>query len=1063
MAGVLSEEALEEATLEGLHEGGWETAAGTSLAPGSGERTSWSDLVLHDSLAEALRNLNPDVPSEYLHQAAAEVLTPKSQDALAENYAMHQILLDGYRGITYVDDSGTLVTPTIRFLSADPRKNRYLAVNQVTVRDREYERRFDIVLYVNGLPLAVMELKRAGDETTSSEGAFNQLQTYVGELPMAFRFAAIVVASDGVTARYGTPFTPWNHFARWNVDEDGALVTDDYHGVPATELELLVSGVFQTSRFGELIRDFIAFDSTDEGLVKRIAKPHQYFAVRKAIHSTVRAVDSDGRAGVVWHTQGSGKSMEMELYTAKIMRHPRMANPTIIVITDRTELDSQLYDAFNISTLLPQLPEKMMTRAQLREKLEQQRTGGIYFTTLQKFGLTREEQAAQANHPLLSDRRNIIVIVDEAHRSHYDNIDGYAAHLKSALPNATLIAFTGTPIAEGERDTRRVFGDDIDTYDLFRAVEDGATVPVAFEPRLIKLERAAGIKDSDIDDAAEEATEYLDEADKERLQKSVAVLNTVYGAPERLAELASDLVQHWETRRDSMKPFIAVPGKAMVVAATRDIAARLYDEIVALRPDWHDDADEGGKIKVVYTASPSDPEHIKKHMRRPTKTNAVKNRLKVATDPLEIVIVKDMMLTGFDAPPLHTLYLDRPIKGALLMQTLARVNRTFEGKQDGLLVAYAPMISDNLGAAMKEWTTTTAQASGGRPGKEADQAAEAVIDALDVLDKIVGPEGGPNWRTTYNSNPKTGPMNAAREVTNYLRDPRSPGNRVEDAPNKRPLADRYRAVATGMARNYAIAANLREMKQRHPEVRFYEEVRVWLAKMEAQDRIARGEPVPDDVRRLLGDIIVASTESDGVIDIYEDAGLTRPHLDALTPTWVEEAAKPSRAQLAIEALKATLIAEMGVVARNNSVRKQQFSQRVNDLMIRYVNLQLTAAEVLAALAEMAEEVVAEARRGDQFDPPLGVDELTFYDLVSQNQSAVEVMGPGTLAQIARELVTIMRNDIRTDWTVREDVKAKLRVSVKRLLRKYKYPPDKAPEAIMQVMEQMEAMAPRMAQ
>lgn len=1061
MTEVLSEDALEHATLDVLADGGWETATGPSVAPGSGERSTWSDLVLHDSLIAALRNLNPDVPAEYLRQAAAEVLTPKSQDALAENQRMHQVLLDGYRGITFVDEVGSLVNPTVRFFSADPLKNRYLAVNQVTVRDREYERRFDIALYVNGLPLGVMELKRAGDEATSSEGAFNQLQTYVRELPMAFRFAAIVVATDGVTARYGTPFTPWNHFARWNVDEDGMVVTDDYHGQAATELELLVSGVFQTDRFGEIIRDYIAFDSTDKGLVKRIAKPHQYFAVRKAVASTVRAVDSDGRAGVVWHTQGSGKSMEMELYTAKIMRHPRMANPTIIVITDRTELDTQLYDAFTASTLLPQQPEKMTTRAQLRQKLHEQRTGGIYFTTLQKFGLTKEERDAHANHPLLSDRRNIIVVVDEAHRSHYDSIDGYAAHLKSALPNATLIAFTGTPIAEGERDTRRVFGDDIDTYDLFRAVEDGATVPVAFEPRLIKLERAAGVKDSDIDDAAEEATESLDEADKERLQRSVAVLNTVYGAPERLAELASDLVQHWENRRAAMEPFIGVPGKAMVVAATRDIAARLYEEIVALRPDWHDEADERGKIKVTYTASPSDPEHIKKHMRRPSQTAKVKKRLKEADDPLEIVIVKDMMLTGFDAPPLHTLYLDRPIKGALLMQTLARVNRTFEGKQDGLLVAYAP-IAENLSAAMKEWTTTTTQASGGRPGMEAEEAAQNVLDALSALEQIVGPDSGINWRVTYNSNPKTGPLKAAAEVTNYLRDPRSPGNRVEGAPNKRPLADRYRAIAVGMARNFAIAANLAEMQQKHPLVRFYEEVRVRLAKLEAEDRLSRGEPVPEEIRRLLGDIIVTSTESDGVIDIYEDAGLTRPRLDTLTPAWLEEAAQPSRAQLAIEALKATLIAEMGVVARNNTVRKQQFSQRVNDLMIRYVNLQLTAAEVLAELAEMAKEVVAEAKRGEQFEPPLGVDELTFYDLVSQNESALEVIGTDTLAQIARELVAVMRNDIRTDWTVREDVKAKLRVSVKRLLRKYKYPPDKTPDAVVKVLEQMEAMAPRMA-
>jgi len=1057
---------MDEAALEGwvqetLAEFEWEPLEGPKVAPGSGYRESWQEIVLRGPLDEALRDLNPDVPAQYLHQAANEVLTPQSQDAITENFRLHKVLTEGYRGISYVDDDGRQVEPTIHFLAADPQRNRYQSVNQVTIRSREHERRFDVVLYVNGLPLAIVELKKAGAKHTSAEGAYNQLQTYVGEFPMAFRFAAVVVASDGVTARYGTPFTPWHHFAPWNVDDDGRLVGPGEIGVdgrPSTELGLTLWGLFNVERLGQLLRDYVAFDEHDGGLTKRIAKPHQYFAVTKAVASTVRAVGSDGRAGVVWHTQGSGKSMEMELYAAKVLRHPRLANPTIVVITDRTELDTQLFDGFQVSALLPETPQTVANREELRDQLAQRRSGGIYFTTLQKFGLTTGERDAGSEHPMLSDRRNVIVMADEAHRSHYDAIDGYAAHLKNALPHATLIAFTGTPIAEGERDTRKVFGDDIDVYDLHRAVADGATVPVSFEPRLIKLVRVKDIDDDDLDDAAEEATGKLDDADRERLQRSVAVLDTVYGAPERLKVLAEDLVTHWEDRRKAMRSFIGGPGKAMIVCATRATAARLYDEIVALRPDWHDDADDKGTIKVVYTASPSDPEALKRHMRRPSATAAVKARVKDPDDPLEIVIVKDMMLTGFDAPPLHTLYLDRPLKGALLMQTLARVNRTYRGKQDGLLVAYAPL-TENLTKALAEFTRDTAQTGDRVVGRTADEAATIVRDLLGSLKDLVGDD----WKATNNADPKKGWINAVLGVTSMLRSPSTPGNAVADDPDARPLADRYRGLASKLARAWALAAGTADLETARPDVRFHEEVRTWLAKLDAQERVARGEPIPDDVRRLLGDIIAESATADGVVDIYRQAGLERPRLDALTPTWQQQATDtPSKAQMALEALKASILEEVQAVTQGNELRRKRFSERINDLMTRYVNQQLTAAQVIAELVEMAKDVVAEADRGKAFDPPLESDELAFYDVVAQNPSALEEMGDDVLAQIARDLVQTMRRDTRTDWTVRDDVKAKLRASIKRLLRKYGYPPDQQREAIVSVLAQMEALAPRYA-
>nr|WP_246284802.1 type I restriction endonuclease subunit R [Gordonia asplenii] len=1049
-------------TLDQLAGEEWQHRDGKDVAPGSGERDNWHDIVLTGTLRTALENLNPGVPIGYLDQALAEVTTPQSQDVITENFRLHKILVNGYTGISYIDHDGQEVTPTIRFISSDPARNKYHAVNQVTIRSREYERRFDIVLYVNGLPLSIIELKQAGATKATSQVAFNQLQTYLHEFPMAFRFACFVVASDYLTASYGTPFTPWNHFAPWNVDDDGAPVepgTPDEDGDPDYELDLLVAGVFNVDRFGQLLRDFTAFDEAETGLHKRIAKPHQYFAVTKAVASTVIAVDSDGRAGVVWHTQGSGKSMEMELYSAKVMRHSRLANPTVVVLTDRTELDTQLFEGFKISALLPERPQQVANREELRAELSQRRSGGIYFTTLQKFGLTKAERDAGVDHPLLSDRHNIIVLADEAHRSHYDTIDGYARHLRDALPHAALIAFTGTPITEAERDTRKVFGDDIDIYDLHRAVADGATVPVKFEPRLIKLARKPGVDDEEIDDAAEELTSGLDEADADRIARTVAVLDTVYGAPERLAVLADDLVKHWETRREVMEPFIGGPGKAMVVCATRSIAARLYQELIERRPEWHNDADDRGVVKVVYTATPGDSASIKTHMRRPSAIAAIKKRIKNADDELQIVIVKDMMLTGFDAPALHTLYVDRPLKGALLMQTLARVNRTYRGKEDGLLVAYSPL-ADNLTKALREFTRNTAETGERLVGQDMAEAAAIVHTLLGEIGEIVG--------DTWLDAARAGDYRSAvNQVISLLRSPTTPGNSDPDDPDARPLAERFRDRAAKLARAWALTAgaahNDPDLEKVRPEVRFYEEIRTWLAKLDARDRQSRGEPIPEDIARQLGDLIVTSATSDGVIDIYREAGLGLPDLQYLTPEWVHDAQSESKVHLAIEALKTSLQEGARLATGGNEVRRKQFSERINELMLKYTNQQLTAAEVLAELAELAKDVVAEADRGKQFDPPLSTDELAFYDVVHQNDSAVDVMGDDVLAAIARDLVATMRRDTRLDWTVREDVRAKLRTSIKRLLRKYGYPPDQQPAAIASVMSQMEAMAPRIAE
>ncbi|WP_370945343.1 type I restriction endonuclease subunit R [Amycolatopsis sp. cg5] len=1050
-----SEADWEGVALETLAEQEWRSLPGIAIAPGAENgRTSWDDIVLPGRMLAKMRELNPQVPAEYLEQALAEIIQPTSQDAIAENYRLHQICVQGYRGISYIDGDGVEQNPTIRLVSHQPGDNELLAVNQVTVRTAEVERRFDVVLYLNGMPVAIFELKQAGAAKADLDAAHAQLATYLREFPMAFRFAVTTVISDGITARYGTPFTPLNHYSPWNVDDDGKPAK---LGKPlgnahlGTELEFLIEGVFNPERFLQLQRNFTAFDGGSDGYVKRIAKPHQYFAVTKAIGSTVAAAESNGKAGVVWHTQGSGKSMEMELYAHLVAVQPKLKNPTLVVVTDRKELDGQLYEAFNRSRLLSESPIKVATRAQLRDELANRATGGIYFTTLQKFGLSKAEKDAGLNHPLLSDRRNIIVIADEAHRSHYDDLDGYAFHLQKALPNATLIAFTGTPISFEDRNTREVFGDYIDIYDLTRAVDDGATVPVYFEPRLIKVSLTKDVSEDDLDRAADEATAGLDEVERANIEKSVAVINAVYGAPARLAALAADIIEHWETRSEQMRKFVSSPGKAFIVGATREICANLYDEIVKVKPGWHHDAVDKGVIKVVYSGSAQDAMPVAKHVRRDGQNKVIQKRLRDAEDELQIVIVKDMMLTGFDAPPLHTLYLDRPLKGALLMQTLARVNRTFRGKPDGLLVAYAPL-ADNLNRALAEYTDTD-QAN--KPvGKNIDEAVALTTTLIASLDQLCA---GYPWRTKLDNGPKSW-VKAAYGLTNHLRSPTTPGNQVPDG--EEALGDRFRKLASQLARAWALCSGNQTLEHLRVTARFYEEVRVWMGKFDAQQRQAEGRPVPEEIQRMLSALVATSTVSGEVIDIYNAAGLPKPSLSDLGPEFQIKAQSASNPHLAIEALRALLVEESDQVTRHNLVRQRAFSERISELMRKYVNQQLTSAEVIAELIELAKEVAAEGNRGQRFNPPLSHDELAFYDAVSTNESAVEVQGDDVLAKIARDLVAVMRRDVKTDWTVRDDVRAKLRSSIKRLLVKYKYPPDKQPEAIRLVIEQMEAMAPR---
>lgn len=1048
----MTEAQWETLALEALAEVGWEPLPGTSIAPGTGERESWAELILPGRLRDAVARLNPQLPPAQVDEAVTQVLNARSRDALTENMRLHEWMVKGIR-VTYTDQHGAEHNPTVRLIDfRNEVANDYLVANQVTVTEGDHKRRFDVVCYLNGLPVGLIELKKAGDAYADLRGAHRQVGTYVEELPLAFRANVVCLVSDGITARYGTAFTPFEHFAPWNVDEAGEPVPQPPKHDDDLALNLALYGLFTPRRFLELLRGYVAFADGGGGAVKRIAKPHQYFAVEKAVRKTIEATRSDGKAGVVWHTQGSGKSMEMEFYAYQVATHPSLGNPTIVVITDRTDLDEQLLEAFAASELLPERPVQAVTGESLRSELTNRRTGGIIFTTLQKFGRTREERDAGRHHPLLSDRRNIIVIVDEAHRSHYDSLDGYARHLRDALPHATLIAFTGTPISEADRDTRAVFGDYIDIYDLTRAVEDGATVRVYHESRLIPVDLPADIDPETIDERADTVTAGLDDAEKARIQRTVAVMNAVYGAPDRVKALAADLVAHWQTRSEQMRKYIGGPGKGMIVCATRDICARLYDEMIALLPEgWHSDADDLGKIKVVYTGGPEDEPHIRKHVRRPSQTKVIRARAKNPDDELELIIVQSMLLTGFDSPPLHTLYLDKPMRGAALMQALARVNRTFRGKQDGLLVGYAP-ITQSLHEALAEYTKSDQD---NKPvGRDTDEAVAKLRDLHGVLCGTI--LAGFDWRGVLGSGAKNAFIAAVVGTIDHLRDPSLPENQPE--PGEPTLAERFRRAAATLDRLYALCSSSGDINDLRDDIAFFQAVRVWMAKFDVEDRRSRGMPIPAEVALYLRELTAGVIEAGGVTDIYAAAGIDRPDLSHLDEAYLERLRASKTPNLAIEALRRAIEQTMRKVTRHNIVRQEAFSARLLELMRRYTNQNLTSAEIIAELVAMAKEVSAEADRGQQFSPVLNDDELAFYDAVAENESAVAVMGEGQLADIARDLVKSVRSSITVDWTSRDDVRAKLRSTIKRLLAKHGYPPDAAEEAIHRVLRQTETFA-----
>ncbi len=1053
MASGIPEKEWEALAMEVLGELAWEPREGASIAKGSGERESWEELIIPGRLREAIARINPDLPTSAIEDVTNEVLSVTSRDAIAENERMHGFLTKGIRSVVYSDAYGAEHNPTIWLIDKrDLANNDYLAVRQVMVKEGDRRRIFDVVLYVNGLPLVFLELKKTSAKGDLLKDAHTQLtSTYVNEVPLAFRCNVVCVVTDGPGALCGTAFTPFEHFAPWNVDDDGEPVQHPAKMIEDLPVVLMLHGLFRQDRFLDLLDGYVTFAREDGRLSKKLAKAHQYFAVSEATRQTIEAVRSDGRAGVVWHTQGSGKSMEMELYANQVMTHPSLGNPTIVVLTDRTDLDDQLFGTFQTSELLTDKPVQVGSREELRETLANTTTGGIVFTTLQKFGRTKEERENGLRHPLLSARRNIVVIVDEAHRSHYDDLDGYARHLRDALPHATMIAFTGTPLSEAERDTRQVFGDYISKYDLTRAVEDGATVPVYYESRLIPLNLPKGTGSEQIDDQVDEATTGLDASEAERIRRRVLTLNSLYGSSSRLDMLATNIVEHWEPRSAEMRKFIGVPGKAMIVCATRDICADLYKRIIRLKPDWHSGKDDKGKVKVVYSGSAKDSANLQEHIRRPSQNKAIQLRAKDPKDELQLIIVQNMLLTGFDSPPLHTMYMDRPMRGAALMQALARVNRTYREKPGGLLVGYAPL-ADKLAEAIAEYTEDDQET---RPlGRDLGDAIAAVADLISVIgDEILT---GYDWRAARATGRPRAYFDAVVGAANYLRDPQAPGNQVEDG--EPTLTQRFCQQSTRLARLYALCTGSTKIASYRADIAFFEEVRIMMMRFDAEERQANGQGVPPDLAMYLASMTDGFIEASGVKNIYDLAGIGRQDLSHLDEAFIKRMRDQRNPHLAVEALRNLVEKEMRQVTRHNVVAQSSFADRLEKLMVQYTNQNLTAAQVIAELVAMAKQVSEDARRGESFAPPLNPDELAFYDAVRQNESAITEMGDNVLADIARDLVKTLRRDVTTDWISREDVRAKIRSTIKRLLAKWGYPPDKRDGATDLVLQQMETFA-----
>ncbi len=1040
---VLTESVVEDAALDWFRALGYEVAGGPAdVAPGPhGMRASHAEVVLEGDVRGALRSLNPDLPEEALDAAFRKLTRPAGTTLAARNRSFHHLLVNGVM-VEYRAAGGAIRGAQARVIDYDdPGANSWWAINQFTVIENGNTRRPDLVVFVNGLPLAVIELKNPADPAATVWSAFRQLQTYQAELPSLFACNAVLAASDGMQARLGTISAGREWFKPWRTIDGQQLAPVFY-----TELQVAIEGAFEKRRFLDLVRDFIVFEDDGGAPVKKMAGYHQFHAVRVAVTETLRAADlqeearriaehpggryesgrqrggdlGDRRVGVVWHTQGSGKSLTMAFYAGRVIREPKLANPTVVVLTDRNDLDDQLFGTFSrCRDLLRQPPVQAANRADLRAKLAVA-SGGVIFTTIQKF--FPEESGDR--YPLLSDRRNVVVIADEAHRSQYDFIDGFARHLRDALPNASFIGFTGTPIELQDANTRAVFGDYVSVYDIQRAVEDQATVPIYYESRLARLALDERERPT-LDAGFEEATEGEEIERKERLKTRWAQLEAVVGAGRRLGLIAADVIAHFDRRLEAME------GKAMVVCMSRRICIDLYRELTRLRPEWHHPDDAQGRIKVVMTGAADDPPDWQPHIRTKPRREALAARFRDPADPLQVVLVRDMWLTGFDAPSLHTMYLDKPMRGHGLMQAIARVNRVFRDKPGGLVVDYLGLAHE-LKRALATYT-----ASGGT-GRTALDQREAVAVMREKYEVCCGLFHGFD-RSRWTAGP-------ARQRIALL--PAAQEHVLAQERGK----ERCIGAVRDLTRAFALAVPHEQALSIRDDLAFFQAVQSVLAKR-ADGAAARPDAELDHAVRQLISLAVAP---EGVLDVFRAAGLEKPDISILSEEFLAEVRGMPRRNLAVDLLQKLLRGEIAARRRKNVVQARSFAELLEQTLRRYRNRAVEAAQVIEELIGLARDLRAADGRGERLG--LSDDELAFYDALGTNDSAVRVLGDETLRGIARELVDTVRGNVTIDWTLRENVRAHLRRLVRRVLRKHGYPPDKQEKATRTVLDQAEALS-----
>ncbi|MCY4463699.1 MAG: type I restriction endonuclease subunit R [Albidovulum sp.] len=1042
----ISERHVEDAALEWLSGLGYTVLHEPDISPEgpSPERTSYSQVVLTKRFRDALLRLNPHLPTETLEEVLRKLQQTEMPSLTEENRRLHRYLVEGVQvEITREDGSiGGEIARLIDFNDVDA--NDWLAVNQFTVIEHEHNRRPDVVLFVNGLPLAVMELKNPGDENATLEGAFNQLQTYKDQIPSLFRSNAMLVTSDGIQARLGSLTASLERFMPWRT-VDGSEVTPK--GTP--QLEVIIEGVFRKTRFLTLARDFTVFGDTGSGLVKIVAGYHQFHAVRHAIESTIDATSPEGdrRIGVIWHTQGSGKSLLMAFYARQIIVHPAMENPTIVVITDRNDLDDQLFGTFSMCRdLLRQIPQQADSREDLQKALTRP-SGGVVFTTIQKFA----PETGETDYPVLTDRRNVVVIADEAHRSQYGfrarvgrktgKISyGFAKYLRDALPNASFIGFTGTPIEKEDVNTPAIFGEYIDVYDINRGVEDGATVPIYYESRLARIELDEDEKPK-LDDEIVELTEDEVESEQERLKRKWANVEAVVGAGKRVALVAEDLVEHFENRVAGMD------GKAMIVCMSRRICVALYDEVIRLRPEWHSADNESGAIKIVMTGAASDPKEWQQHIGGKSRRDLLAKRIKDPGDPLRLVIVRDMWLTGFDVPCMHTMYVDKPMRGHGLMQAIARVNRVFRDKPAGLIVDYIG-IAQKLKSALGQYSREDRQ----HAGIDETEAVAVMGEKFEIVRDMFH---GFDYRSGLAGSPQERLAALAGAIEWILEMQQREAARETTEEGRKHAHRRFNDAVLALSKAFALAAASDEAREIRDEVGFFQTVRAALAKSTSgngKSSIARDLAVQQ--------IVSSAVISTDIVDILKASGLETPDISILSDEFLAEVQGMEKKNLAMEALRKLINGEIRSQSRVNVVQTRAFSDRLEEAIARYHSGAITTAEVLQELINLARDIRAAHQRGEE--EGLTQEEISFYDALAQNESAVEVMGNAHLRVIAHELLSSLKSRASVDWQHHEPARARMRVVVKRILRKHGYPPDLQDAAVQTVLQQAEVLSARWA-